>query len=376
MSWIKKIVFSLSIFLVSSLFGVLLVEGLLQILKNEDGWGKTREANILRNIEFQYNIENIYNSDNSLVSYVRNNHGLRDSCTTVKEIEILTIGGSTTDLRFVAFEDTYQKVMENRLIAMNPNFGCVTNAGIDAQSTRGHIFSFEHWFPLIPNLKPSYVLFYVGINDANFNKNFPVQVKGASSEFIFLESRGLKGWFKQFEIVNRLLPLYRYLRQSRENSEVIFAKHGRARYTEENYIVTSLNKNTERLSRKNADAFKERFELLLSYVERMGATPICVTQPHRYVMRKNGARYGIASVFGKKLEFSGLDYDYSIQELNTVMASLCGDNLLDLYNFNFEDEHFYDGVHTTALGSIEIGNAMADYMITRYKQKPIDKAKL
>ena len=96
----------------------------------------------------------------------------------------------------------------------------------------------------------------------------------------------------------------------------------------------------------------------------MKATPICVTQPHRYVMEKDGKLYGVPDVSGEG--FSGLDYDYSIKELNSMIFELCGEYTLDLYNYNFTGDHFYDGVHSTAQGSIEMGNAMAKFIIEGY----------
>lgn len=356
MNWIKKNATSLSIILVSSLLSLVLAEVGLRLFNNEDGWGKTREANILRNFEYQYNIKNLYESDISTVDYVRNNYGLRDNCSSVDKIEILTIGGSTTDQRYVSFEETYQAVLQNRLIELNPNFGCVTNAGVDGHSTLGHIFSFEHWFPLIPKLKPSYVLFYVGINDVKFN-----HTKG-NPGFDY-NKKTLKTWLKQFEIVQRLLPIYRYIFHSNNLGDV-YASHNGFGYTAENYTEVSLNETTDLLSRENSKAFKIRFKILLNYAEQMGATPLCVTQPHRYVLDIDNTRYGVPSVIGN--EFSGLDYDYSLQRLYEVMSELCGENLIDLYNFNFKNEHFYDGVHTTGLGSVAIGNLIADFLKNHY----------
>ena len=103
---------------------------------------------------------------------------------------------------------------------------------------------------------------------------------------------------------------------------------------------------------------------LLDHIKALNAVPICVTQPHRFVIEKNGQTLGIPSVLGEG--FSGLDYDYSIRQLNKVMFDLCGENTLDLYGENFLESHFYDGVHTTALGSQKIGNKLADFMIERF----------
>jgi hypothetical protein len=40
----------------------------------------------------------------------------------------------------------------------------VANAGVDGQSTVGHIMNFKWWFPNIPRLAPDYILFYLGLN--------------------------------------------------------------------------------------------------------------------------------------------------------------------------------------------------------------------
>ena len=60
-------------------------------------------------------------------------------------------------------------------------------------------------------------------------------------------------------------------------------------------------------------------------------------------------------------QFSGLDYDYSIKSLNSVMKKLCGDLYIDMYNQKFLPEHFYDGTHNTDRGSKLIGNLIADF---------------
>ena len=41
----------------------------------------------------------------------------------------------------------------------------VVNAGIDGQSTIGHIWNFQDWFPKIENLKTKYFIFYIGLNE-------------------------------------------------------------------------------------------------------------------------------------------------------------------------------------------------------------------
>ena len=58
------------------------------------------------------------------------------------------------------------------VISQDKKFGCVTNAGVDGHSTWGHIFAFEHWFPLIPDLKPKFVSRYVDYQQEAFRHIF------------------------------------------------------------------------------------------------------------------------------------------------------------------------------------------------------------
>ena len=125
-----------------------------------------------------------------------------------------------------------------------------------------------------------------------------------------------------------------------------------------------MNPKTERLSTENADAFRSRMILLLEEIRALNSIPICVTQPHRYVIKNVDQAYGIPNVLG--YGFSGIDYDYSIRKLNNVIYDLCGTNTIDLYNHHFSNSHFYDGIHTTPSGSIEIGDRLADFIIPRF----------
>ena len=348
MSWIKKKLFSLSIILISCFIGLLIVEISLRITNSGKKWLIADEMNILRNFQFNYDISNLYLSDVLKVNYVRNEFGLRDNCDGPDKIDILTIGGSSTDQRYVNFEFTYQTILQQRLRAVTNDFGCVSNAGIDGHSTKGHLFAFENWFPLIPKLKPKFILLYVGLNDVQFMIN---------------KENNIKSFLKRFYTVRKLLPIYHFLRQS--SDENLMLRHVPLDYKLNDYTVKEINRETVGLSIENEKAFKSRMTILLEKIRDLNATPICVTQPHRYVIKKNdNMMYGIPNVVG--VGFSGIDYDYALRQLNSILFELCGENTVDLYSHNFLKIHFYDGAHTTDLGSQEIGNKLADFIISRF----------
>ena len=346
-----KNIVSLMIILVSSIIGIIIFEVALQILKKNDKWDVTKKANIVRNLTFDYDISDLYDSNLKTVRYFRNQYGLRDDCNDPSEIKILTVGGSTTDQRYVHLQSTYQKILQNRIEEKIGKPVCVSNAGVSGHSTFGHIFALENWFPLIPNLAPDYVILYVGINDADFTRS------GLNEGYI-LDEDSKRGLAKP-EIVKLLLPIYKLIQSYLDNKAYVL--HNLKDYHLENYIVRDLHENTQELAKASALAFRARFETIINGVKKMGATPVCVSQPHNYTRTIEGEIKGIANAFGD--DFSGLDYDYSIRQLNAVMAELCGDFFLDLYNQNFPSAYFYDAEHTTEQGSIYIGNLMADFFI-------------
>ena len=78
---------------------------------------------------------------------------------------MLSVGGSTTDQRFIDNNRTWQSNLE-RLLNV-----AVINGGVDGQTSYGHIFSIKRWHSKV--LKPKEVdaiIFYVGVNDSRYAK--------------------------------------------------------------------------------------------------------------------------------------------------------------------------------------------------------------
>ena len=90
--------------------------------------------------------------------------GISGKYDSVDNIDIITIGGSTTDQRYIADSLTFQRVLQKEFLNSGRNIS-IANAGIDGQSTIGHINNFYWWFPYINNLRADYFLFFIGIND-------------------------------------------------------------------------------------------------------------------------------------------------------------------------------------------------------------------
>ena len=96
--------------------------------------------------------------------YSKDKFGLRGRKNINNDIDILIIGGSTADQKYVDDNATWDFFLERKFRESGKDIDIV-NAAIDGQSSVGHIWNFQEWFVNIPNFSPRYILFYIGIND-------------------------------------------------------------------------------------------------------------------------------------------------------------------------------------------------------------------
>ena len=356
MSWIKKLAFLAIIWAVALVVLLAGTEILLRL--TDDGWGSTVRLNIIRNRTYQFDVSKLYDNDPPTISYHRNQYGLRDDCASPAAIDILTVGGSTTDQRYVAQEATFQSVMERDLSRLAGRKICVSNAGVDGHSTYGHELAFRYWFPLIPNLKPKLFVFFIGVNDADFTRQGP-------SDFDAKRPAGFKGAVKQLRVVQLgywAAETFRSLTRRQPD----YAGHVRENKQLALYTDTQIAADTPERAARNAQGFRIRLRRLLDDAHSGGAEALCVTQPDRMARMVGGRQRGLPKGFGwdgSKFKYGGLDYDYSLRLLNQVMLEECGkDRLVDLYDAPFDDGDFYDYVHATPSGSRKEGTAIARFV--------------
>ncbi|MBM3733032.1 MAG: hypothetical protein FJW24_06140 [Acidimicrobiia bacterium] len=98
------------------------------------------------------------------VLYTRDRWGLRGRYEHAGAIGILAVGGSTTNEIYVGDDETWTARLAEHFARAGIPLS-VVNAGVEGQSTVGHLHNFDAWFPLIPELKFHYLLAYIGIND-------------------------------------------------------------------------------------------------------------------------------------------------------------------------------------------------------------------
>jgi lysophospholipase L1-like esterase len=354
MSWIKKCLFlGIGIF-ISLFFAVVILELLFGSWLGDDPWRATRGLNILRDTSIKFDLRSADKNSTLKSTYTRDHFGLRGSCKDVSHIEILTIGGSTTDQRWNSDGSTYQDVLQSLLSEKIGRQICISNAGVDGHSTFGHLKSFESWFSLINGLSPKYYLLYIGINDAGFRE-------GPADGF---DNAEVPHYSALRNIIRQKSALYGLVVRLRNFStrlvdNPIYASHLDYQFKEKDYVVSALTPGVEIKIAKNSDAFEKRLRAMLSHIRSRGALPICVSQPHLYAKKFEGKNRGLERVFQhEKISYNGLDYEASINALSKVMKTSCVESagyFIDIGSKKFLDEDFYNGVHMTNSGVRRLG---------------------
>ena len=141
---------------------------------------------LIRSSTLKYDGRWIYSSNKPIpIIYIRDALGYRSRDTKSNKPKILTIGGSTTDNRFVTEGETWQDILDAKL----PKYDFI-NGGVDGQSSFGHKISIAKWHS--KSLDPEsveFIIFYIGINDIHL-------LRGELNDYDIPQSK--KRYFKNF----------------------------------------------------------------------------------------------------------------------------------------------------------------------------------
>ena len=323
--------------------------------------GKINRLNFLKNCSLQYDVSNLYGDPDPVIRYTRDRYGLRGRFSQPGEIDILTVGGSTTDQRMIRDGETWQDVLQDRFRqAGAPRI--VANAGVDGQSTYGHIQNFHHWFPHVPGLKPRYILFYVGLND--FYKG-----EGYRFDRLLLEDPG--GFSLQREIRDKsaIWNLVRIARGTYAAMVVHQIGHRAVDFGKLAWTTEALQSDYDFMDSR-LEAYADRLRTLADLRRDFGAIPIFVSQPSRRCRMGPRGIEGTAEVETYDSHaYNGVDYHHMKKRLDRVTQQVAKEKdllFVDLASgAGFEDDDFYDFAHMTPRGARKIGSLLFE------KLKPV-----
>jgi len=157
----------------------------------------------------------------------------------------------------------------------------VANAGLDAQSTFGHIKAFDVWFSRIPDLKPKFVIAFIGINDQSrgvplagyddFRPNTRYeQFRNLvwNNSAIYELYRRLRGIYRAY--VTKVVHVTRstVVKKDNDPAPVIERFHG---------DLTPQPSRKKALARQ-LEAYNARIKVLFDRIRTIGAIPVIVNQ--------------------------------------------------------------------------------------------------
>lgn len=310
--------------------------------------GQLNNLNLLKNQEIEVPIKGFYPFKKDYISYTRDGFGLRGSAFNHPEkIKVLTVGGSTTDQRYIDDSLTWQMQLEGKFLKHKIPivFG---NAGVDGHSTFAHLKSFETWFSQIPNLKPKYILFYIGIND-----------------FCINEGHERDELYKNLLQKSALYQLVKKIKNTRNGSKFSLSHQG-INASQINFTnrgkVTNTNEY-EYLIKQRKAAYKKRLIKLVNLTKALGAEPIFILQPTYFYCWQNEVELeGTAENLFYDVPINGVDYYYLKRKMDETCIQVAMENKLlciDIGNTkNWQASDFYDYVHLTLEGT----NKLAEFM--------------
>jgi lysophospholipase L1-like esterase len=334
---------------------LLLVELILGNWVRPMSIGDLKRFSIPIDVKFTYDVSPLYGPPGvpREIRYTRDGWGLRGDFTALSDVDLLTVGGSTTDQKFLDDRETWQAFTQAELAARGRDV-TIANAGVDGQSTTGHLFDFDNWFNLLPELKPKTILFYAGIND----------VMKTAARGQFDGSLDKDNW-RVKSATWQLVRLVRGGMQAR-NAQVVHGRkleHAESDFTEQGLIDAATR---ERIAGDVAADFLRNVDQLAGRSRALGARPVFVTQTaYGWNAAVGGAPRGLTDrTRAHGVEMNYADVSFIHQRLNAALMEHCakqGYACFDLASeIRLEPADFYDNLHTSPSGAKKIGAYLAE----------------
>ena len=291
--------------------------------------------------------EDFYN-----ISYQKDEYGFRGRRKNVSSIDIIAVGGSTTDEKFLNVEDTWSELLEDKFTVLGKDID-VVNAGISGQSTHGHIWNLKNWFPKIKNFKTKYIIFYMGINEKLKDK--PSRVYDLASKDLTLKGK-IKYYIQRnngflYQIYNFFIKKYYNLNMNL-GYEPLYPKYNEVK---KKFIPT----------KKQELDLKKNLIIINQLTRDLNAIPIFVTQRTHFWKKIDNKILLTKNIIDNKKDYYNFEKFISetIVKFCDEYNILCIDVFKDI---KFEEDDLFELVHTTEKGSKKIANLIYEKIIQNY----------
>ena len=286
-----------------------------------------------------------FNGKEYIFSYKRNYWGFRGEDFDPKNVQVIFEGGSTGNQRFTPQKLTIVGSINEKFRLSNININ-IYNASTDGKSVNGYINDFNFWFSKIPNFNPSYVIFYIGINereivdpflDYKISQRKIDQVKDYVKNNSILVDR-----FKF--IKNRYFP-----RNTSAYDFNISSLYDNFEYVDYKKAVI-LHKDLDNEDLEFLNKFQNKLIKLKSIIEINSIQPIFITQ-----LKYNGLEDKRLFLVNNQLKKFSKNNKYFLIPLDEILK--------------MEKNDFYDEIHTTPQGSERIANTIFPLLANFFENK-------
>tara|TARA_B100000212_G_scaffold342416_1_gene329454 strand:+ start:8066 stop:9154 length:1089 start_codon:yes stop_codon:yes gene_type:complete len=300
---------------------------------------------LICNKKLTYDASSIYKSDITfLISYNRDEECYRSYSRNQLPI-VLTIGGSTTDQRYVSEGETFQDILDFKL----ENKFDVINGGVDGQTTFGHINSLEKWHSkYLSKEKVEKIIYYTGVNDTNF-----VTKKIDFDDYKYTFERRMKDFINDKSYIYTFIK-NAYLARKLNKNGILAAAHGagfKFNISKETFEIPKID---NKLHKQYSSIFKTLLKNTKDYFPNADIyliqqqAPACNfinEKTYRTKVKDNSYCRNIGNVY--------LSQQKTIKEIDNFYKP----KLLKMYlGEHITEQGIYDLIHTNNFGSKQIAN--------------------
>ena len=286
------------------------------------------------------------------VVYRRDRYALRGVREPLDEIQVVTLGGSTTDQKFITEGLTWQDVIRAQLKVP------IANAGVDGMSSTGHITALREWLHRLPNFSPRYYLHYIGLNDTLISRSPLVGDRSGQGSWIWVIRRR-----------SAIVRTYNLMRTTVQGAEVVV--HRQIPPSEwGTYPLVAVAVDEAPIRAFIEAAYRPNLNAILDLHAAKSERAIIVSQPiHPWLVERSGDR-----LFTRLPSYA--QAVVGIGMVNAASEQACRERsdvcrFVDLARkLDFLPEDFYDEVHATPPGAHRIGTFLAQELARLRKEWP------
>ena len=288
-----------------------------------------------------------FNGQNYEFFYKRNFWGFRGEEFNPINVKIIFEGGSTGNQRFTPENLTIVGLLNEKFKSLGHNIK-IYNASTDGKSVSGYINDFNFWFSKIPNFKPEFAIFYIGINDRfiNFDGRYFLDKKISEQKIDQLKDyiKNNSFFVDKFKLIkNKYFP----------TNTLAYDFNSQSLYKNFKFIdyksAKSLHKNLNNEDKIFINSFKKKLVKLKTIIEQENIKPIFITQT-----KFDGLKEKKLFLINNEIKnFAVINKYYLIPLDETIIMG---------------KSDYYDQLHTTPQGSAKISDEIFPFMLNFLKE--------